>query len=143
MSSGRPRHDWLWVRQVPRSTTGRRRSALSLQVLPYKALRGRLPAQAFFFFSLSIDTEAEPIPLALVRITEPVNSGTAENAPALPRVAIPTSVNKQLAVIHAGTVDGATHLVPLIPNERENMCFIVNTHIDLETWNRVYEFIDS
>lgn len=134
MSNGRPRHDWLWVRQVPRSAGGR---------LPYKALRGRLPAQAFFFFSLSIDTEAEPIPLALVRITEPVNSGTAENAPAMPRVAIPTSIDKQLVVIHAGSVDGAAHLVPLKPDERENTRFIVNTHIDLETWNKVYEFIDS
>jgi hypothetical protein len=71
-----------------------------------------------------------------------VNSGTAENAPAMPRVAIPTSVHKQLAVIHVGTVDGAAHLVPLIPDERENTRFMVNTHIDLETRNRVYEFID-
>jgi len=120
----------------------------SSQLLPYKILRGRLPAQAFFFFSLSIqvgraDEPRDTIPLALVRTTEPVNSGTAENAPAMPRVAIPTSNSKRMAVIHAGSIDGAVHVVPLMPDEGKNTRWIVNTHIDLETWNNVYEFIDS
>jgi hypothetical protein len=141
MNSGQPRHDWLWVRQVPCLALGRHRSA---QSLPYKALRGRLPAQALFFFSLNIGTTGEPIPLALIRMTEPLNNGTAENASAMPRVAFPASVDKQLAVIHAGSVDSAAHaVVPLVPDERKNARFIVNAHIDLQTWNRVYEFIDS
>jgi hypothetical protein len=75
-----------------------------------------LPKQ-FCFISRSIDTRGEPILLALVRITEPVNSGTAEHAPEMPRIAIPTSVHKEVSVIHAGTVDGTAHLVPLIPDE--------------------------
>jgi hypothetical protein len=140
MHSGRPQHNWLWVRQVPCLALGRHCSA---QSLPYKALRGQLPAQAFFFFSLSIGTTDEPIPLALVKMTKPLNNGTAENTAAMQRIAFPVSVDKRLLVIHADSVDGAAHVVPLVPDERKNTRFIVNAHIDLETWNRVYEFIDS
>jgi hypothetical protein len=42
---------------------------------------------------------------------------------------------------HAGSIEGAAHLVPLLPDEEKNKRWIVNTHIDLETWNNVYEFV--
>jgi hypothetical protein len=135
MRSGCSRQDWVWVRQKA-----------SRQHLPYKALRGRLPAQVCFFFSLSIATHDKPremVPLALVRVTEPVNSGTAENALAMPRVAIPTVMAKRYAVIHAGSIEGAAHVVPLVPDNEKNTRWIVNTHIDLETWNKVYEFLEE
>ena len=89
-----------------------------------------------FTLSVQVGGAGEPgdmIPLALVRMTEPINNGTAENAPAMPRVAILMSSNKQMAVIHAGTIDGAAHVVPLLPDEGKNRRWIVNTHIDLET----------
>jgi hypothetical protein len=130
MNSGHPGHDWLWVRQVPLLALGRHRSA---QSLPYKGLRGRLPAQALFLISLNIGTTGEPIPSAPVVMTEPLNNGIAENASAMPSVAFPASVDKQLAVIHAGSVDSAAHVVPLVPDERKNTRFIVNAHIDLQT----------
>jgi hypothetical protein len=75
-------------------------------------------------------------------MTEQLNNRTAENAATMPRVAFPVSIDKRLAVIHAGSVDGAAHVAPLVPDERKNTRFIVNAHIDLETSNRVYEFID-
>jgi hypothetical protein len=138
MLSGRPRHDWVWVRQKVR------RQPLASHRLPFKALRGRLPAQVCFFFSLSIANQGKPrevVRLALARITEPLNGGTAENAPAMPRVATPAALAKRYAVIHAGSIEGAAHLVPLLPDEEKNKRWIVNTHIDLETWNNVYEFV--
>ena len=139
MKSGCSRQDWVWVRQKVLRHHGSER-------LSYKALRGRLPAQACFFFSLSIATQdkaREVLPLALVRVTEPVSSGTAENAPAMPRVATPTAIAKRYAVIHAGSIEGAAHLIPLSPNEEKNERWIVNVHIDLETWNKVYEFAEE
>jgi hypothetical protein len=76
-------------------------------------------------------------------MTEPLNNRTAENAAAMPRVAFSVYVDKRLAVIHAGSVDGAAYIIPLVPDERQNTRFTVNAHINLETWNSVYEFIDS
>jgi hypothetical protein len=87
------------------------------------------------------DKPREVVRLALARITEPLNGGTADNAPAMPRVATPAALAKRYAVIHADSIEGAAHLVPLLPDEEKNKRWIVNTHIDLETWNNVYEFV--
>jgi hypothetical protein len=42
-----------------------------------------------------------------------------------------------LQIVHLSSIDGAAHVIPLHPKPSENDSWIVNSHIDLETWNEV------
>ena len=60
------------------------------------------------------------------------------------RVVMPT-MGEVNAVISAGNIVEAAHLVPEEPNSmgKENRGWIVNSHIDLATWNDVYYMFED
>ena len=82
--------------------------------------------------------------LAYMHLTKLANGGMPEKASQLVRVVKPTPelVN---TVISIGNIIGAAHLIPeeLISTERENKGWIVNSHIDLATWNDFYYMFED
>ena len=130
--SGPARHDWVWV-QIARPREG--------QELPYKALQGRLPYRMLRLFKLHVihARGEETFWLAYVELTRPANGGMPEMASKLVRVIKPMRGEKN-AVISAGNIVGAAHVIPEVPLSAgaENTGWVVNSHIDLATWNDVY-----
>ena len=132
--NGKPRRDWVWVRQQAQATPGR--------PLPYFALHGRLPFQLQRIFKLCVDHNGAStiMHLAFVMVTRPINGGRASNVTGMVRVELPKS-GSIYRVIDAGAIAGAAHLIPETPNAARvipNKTWVVNSHIDLKTWNDVY-----
>ena len=128
-----PRHDWVWV------NTSQPREG---QEPPYKALRGRLPYRLLRLFKLRIPPENQ-FWCAFVETTSPGNAGgMPERASGMVRVATPTT-GSGYAVINGGNIHSAAHLIPEEPVSSgiRNRSWIVNSHIDLATWNNVYYYI--
>ena len=69
----------------------------------------------------------------------PTAGGMPEGASGMVRVAIPTT-GSGYAVISGGNIHSAAHLIPEEPVSSgiPNRSWIVNSHIDLATWNDVY-----
>ena len=82
--------------------------------------------------------------LAYVESTKPVNGRMPEKALKLVRVVRPTTGELD-AVISAGNIVGAAHVIPEEPvsSGSENKGWIVNSHIDLATWNDVYYMFED
>ena len=82
--------------------------------------------------------------LAYMHLTKLANGGMPEKASQLVRVVKPTPgmVN---AVISAGNIIWAAHLIVEEPilMERENKGWIVNSHIDLATWNDLHYMFED
>jgi len=135
--SGAARNDWVWV-QIARTTEG--------QELPYKALQGRLPYRMKRLFKLQVEHPRgkDTFWLAYVELTKPVNGGMPEKASKLVRVVKPTT-GEVNAVISAGNIVGAAHVIPEEPVSAgcENKGWVVNSHIDLATWNDVYYMFED
>ena len=135
--SGAPRHDWVWV-QISRRREG--------QELPYKALQGRLPYRMLQRFKLQVNHACgkDTFWLVYVELTRPANGGMPEKASKLVRVVKPTTGDVN-AVISAGNVVGAAHVIPEQPvsSGGQNNGWIVNSHIDLATWNDVYYMFED
>jgi hypothetical protein len=135
--SGAARNDWVWV-QMARQQAGKE--------LPYKALQGRLPYRMIRLFKLQVvhARGSNTFWLAYVDLTKPANGGMPEKASQMVRVVKPT-LGEVNAVISAGNIVGAAHLIPEEPlsSGRENKGWIVNSHIDLATWNDVYYMFED
>ena len=140
--SGGARHDWVWV-QITRKRDG--------QELPYKALQGRLPYRMLRLFKLLVVHASaqrgdmrETFWLAYVELTKPANGGMPERASGLVQVVKPT-MGEVDAVISAGNIVGAAHVIPEEPgtSRSQNKGWIVNSHIDLATWNDVYYMFED
>ena len=142
--SGGARHDWVWV-QVARRRDG--------QELPYKALQGPLPYRMLRLFKLLVvhagasggqRNLSETFWLAYVELTKPANGGMPERISKLVRVVKPTTGEVD-AVISAGNIVGAAHVIPEEPDssKSQNKGWIVNSHIDLATWNDVYYMFED
>ena len=135
--SGVARNDWVWV-QIAQRQDGKE--------LPYKALQGRLPYRMLRLFKLQVmhARGSNTYWLAYVDLTKPANGGMPEKASKMVRVVKPTT-GEINAVISAGNIVGAAHLVPEEPNStgKENTGWIVNSHIDLATWNDVYYMLED
>jgi hypothetical protein len=137
--SGGARHDWVWV-QITRKRDG--------QELPYKALQGRLPCRMLRLFKLLVvharEQRGETFWLAYVELTKPANGGMPERASGLVRVVKPATGEVD-AVISAGNIVGAAHVIPEEPatSRSENKGWIVNSHIDLATWNDIYYMFED
>lgn len=135
--SGTARNDWVWV-QIARRQEGKE--------LPYKALQGRLPYQMLRLFKLQVvhARGSNTFWLAYVHLTKPANGGMPEKASQLVRV-VKSMSGEVNAVISAGNIVGAAHLIPEEPisSGRENKGWIVNSHIDLATWNDVYYMFED
>ena len=130
--SGVVRHDWVWV-QIAQPREG--------QELPYKALQGRLPYRMLRLFKLHVihARGEETFWLAYVELTRPANWGMPEMASKLVRVIKPMR-GEMNAVISEGNIVGAAHVILEVPLSAgaENTGWVVNSHIDLATWNEVY-----
>jgi hypothetical protein len=128
---GDGRKNWVWVRQCPWRC--------------YGALNGHLPWQLQRLFNIKLLNEDEAfieywLPLSLT--TLPWNSGN------LDPISKFVQVRKALAVIplqvfSVGHNVGCAHIIPKIatsskPGDGRNKQWIVNSHIDLVTWNDVY-----
>lgn len=104
----------------------------------YGALKGRLPVKLRCLFKIQLpDTGA--LYLAFVDLTVAVNSDASQ----LCRVENPTNRTGnaiQNKVIAVSSLDDVAHLVPTIPgcSSQENKSWWVNSHIDLEMWNIVW-----
>jgi hypothetical protein len=146
------RHDWMWIRAATstRRKVRTRRYGTSIasqndddEVFAYGALGGRLPAKAYFFFKIQVPGSVMTVhEFAFVQTTKAHNSGTTrrgkgrayDDVDRMPRVARST-----MEVVPVGAIDGPAHLVPVDSDESTNNVWIVNTHVDVETWNMVFD----
>jgi hypothetical protein len=128
---GDRRNDWVWVKQHP----GRY----------YGALNVRLPWQLQRLFKIKLQNEDGAFVeywLALAHNTIPENSGNLDPVSKFVQVRkAPAAV--ALQVFSVGNIVGCAHLIPEIatsskPGDGRNERWIVNSHIDLATWNDVY-----
>jgi len=128
---GDRRTDWVWVKQRP----GR----------CYGALNGRLPWQLQRLFKIKLLNEDGAFVeywLALALTTIPENSGNLDPVSKFEQVRkAPAAV--ALQVFSVGNIVGSAHVIPEIAassktGDGRNERWIVNSHIDLATWNDVY-----
>ena len=99
-----------------------------------------------WLFKLQVEhpREKDTFWLAYVELTKPANGGMPEKASKLMRVVRPTTGELD-TVISIGNIVGATHVIPEEPvsSGSENKGWIVNSHIDLATWNDVYYMFED
>lgn len=128
----RVRRDWVW----------KRIEGPAYDRHSHQSLHGRLPFRlnCLFKFTEGFGTSPErPLCLAFGEVVEPVDDGHLQNPSAMPRV----ELTGMYEVIRANTIEGLAHLVPELRHakQRPEQCqtFTVNTHIDIETFNYVWE----
>jgi len=106
----------------------------------WNVLRGRLPVRLIAIFKLQI--HAQDVQLAFVERTEPLRNGKADRASGMVQVTLPSAKDEsRFTVIPIAHIDSAAHLIPLDPHADfdAKSIWLVNSHIDLETWNEVYD----
>jgi len=127
---GDPWNDWVWVMQ----RLGR----------CYGALNGRLPWQLQQLFQIKLQNKDGAFVedwLALALTTIPENSGKLDHVSNLVQVRkAPAAV--ALQVLSVGNIVDFGHIITKIATscmtgDRRNERWIVNSHIDLATWNDV------
>jgi len=124
-------NDWVWVKQRP----GR----------CYGALNGRLPWQLQRLFKIKLQNEDGAFVeywLALALTTIPENSGNLDPVSKFVQVR-KAQAAVALQVFSMGNIIGCVHVIPEIATSSKtgdgwNEGWIVNSHIDLATWNDVY-----
>jgi len=124
-------NDWVWVKQHP----GR----------CYGALNGRLPWQLQLLFKIKLLNEDGAFVeywLAMALTTIPENSGNLDPVSKFVQVRkAPAAV--ALQVFSVGNIVGCAHAIPEVATSTKtcdgrNERWIVNSHMDLATWNDVY-----
>src|SRR5947209_5188120 len=82
--------------------------------------------------------------LVYVELTKPANGGMPEKASKLVRVVRQTTGDLEV-VISTENIVGAVHVIPEEPvsSGSENKGWIINSHIDLATWNDVYYIFED
>jgi len=124
-------NDWVWVKQRP----GR----------CYGAQNGRVPWQLQRLFKIKLQNEDGSFIeywLALALTTIPENSGNLDPVSKFVQVRkAPAAV--ALQVFSVANIVGCAHIIPEIvtsskTGDGRNDRWIVNSHIDLATWNDVY-----
>jgi len=99
----------------------------------YGALRGRLPAKLVALFKIRDDRCEDRVGrLAGVQFVSPVNSGRISDVHTLVTVQMKEDA-REFTVVDIGTILGLAHLIPV--GDRR---WIVNSRIDLRTFNEVY-----
>jgi len=117
----------------------------------YGALRGQLPVRLRCVFKVRLPKEESSHFLAFVEMTTPVDSGHAEECTELVRVlkATPrageTTRTTGYRVIEVAAIEGAAHLIPDFGDAAEKVekGYVVNSHIDLNNWNTVYDWAED
>jgi hypothetical protein len=129
---GDRRNDWVWAKQRP----GR----------CYGAQYGRLPWQLQRLFKIKLVNEDGAFVeywLALALTTIPDNSGNLDPISKFVEVRkAPAAVG--LKVFSVGNIVSCAHVIPEIASSSKtgdgrNERWILNSHIDLATWNDVYD----
>jgi len=124
-------NDWVWVKQRP--------------VRCYGALNRRLPWQLQRLFKIKLqneDTAFVEYWLALALTAIPENSGNWDPVSKFVQVGKPPAAGA-LQVFIVGDIVGCAHVIPEIATscktgDGRNERWIVHSHIDLATWNDVY-----
>jgi len=128
---GDRQNDWVWVKQCP----GR----------CYGPLNGRLPWQLQQLLKIKLQNEDGACVeywLALALTTIPENSGNLDPVSKFVQVGkAPAAV--ALQVFSVGNIVGCAHVIREIATSSKtgdgrNERWIVNSHIELATWNDVY-----
>jgi hypothetical protein len=128
---GDRRNDWVWVKQRLRRC--------------YGALNGCLPWQLQQLFKIKHQNEDGAFveyTLAMALTTLPENPGDLDPVSKFVQVRkAPAAV--ALQVFSVGNIVGCAHVIPEIATSTKtgdewNERWIVNSHIDLATWNEVY-----
>jgi hypothetical protein len=122
---GNIRNDWVWVQQSLRKI--------------YGSFNGRLPWQLQRLFKLNVyvaEGEYVEYSLALAGKTVPENSGNLEPVSKCAKVRLSAPEN-EFKIFNAGNIIGCAHVIPerACTDNIQNDRWIVNSHIDLETWN--------
>jgi hypothetical protein len=128
---GDRRNDWVWVKQCP----GR----------CYGALNGRQPWQLQRLFKIKLLNEDGAFVecwLALALTTIPENSGNLDPVSKFVQVRNARAA-VTLQVVSVGNIVGCAQVIPEIAASSKtgdgwNERWIVNSHIDMATWNDVY-----
>ena len=126
---GESRNDWVWVRQRPGPV--------------YGALQGRLPCQLLRLFKMRFqDDDGYWVDhwMTFARKTIAENSGKLDPVSQFAQVKAPSTSGATYQVFTVGNVVGCPHVIPEKPftDPNKNERWIVNSHIDLMTWNKVY-----
>jgi len=88
-------------------------------------------------FSIINDGKAIPdLQLAFVQITTIATGGAVERASGMAKV-VQATPGTEYRLLHASEIDGAAHLIPFDPDSTINCAWLVNSHIDIETWDEV------
>ena len=99
----------------------------------YGALRGRLPAKLLALFKIRDYTCENAVrQVAAVRMLSAVNSGFVSDIHGLVTVQMKEEY-REFRIVDVGTILGLVHLIP--EGERR---WLVNSRIDLRTFNEVY-----
>jgi hypothetical protein len=103
----------------------------------YGVLQGHLPARLVCIFEITV--ESTVIPVVFVERTSAVNGGVADEYSKLARVEKPVK-GTGYKVISTDYIQEGAHLIPDEPFKDPEMqrSWVVNSHIDLETWNTRY-----
>jgi len=98
----------------------------------YGALRGRLPAKLVALFKIRDGSQDTMRWLAGVQMLSPVNSGRPSDINSLVTVQLREDA-REFTLGDIGTILGLAHLIP--EGDRR---WLVNSHIDLRTFNEIY-----
>ena len=99
----------------------------------YRALRGCLPAKLVALFKIRYYTCENAVRrVAAVRMLSAVNSGFVSDIHGLVTVQMREEY-REFTIVDVGTILGLAHLIP--EGERR---WLVNSRIDLRTFNEVY-----
>ena len=74
--------------------------------------------------------------LAFVQTTTMAAGGAVERASGMVKV-VRATLGTEYRLVHASQINGAAHLIPFDPDSTTNCAWLVNSHIDIETWNEV------
>lgn len=125
-----PRNDWVW-RNVPGNAK-------------HGALHGALPVKLLHIFRLVIHNNVYGYygehELALVETTIACNGGKPDADSGLVRVK--RDVGRPFVIVDIAELTGAAQCIPdkpLLPKKKQHS-WVVNSHVDLETWNTVYSY---
>ena len=99
----------------------------------YGVLRGRLPAKLVALFKIRDYTCENAVRrVAAVRMLSAVNSGFVSDIHGLVTVQMREEY-REFTIVDVGTILGLAHLIP-----EGKRCWLVNSRIDLRTFNKVY-----
>jgi hypothetical protein len=108
----------------------------------YGALHGELPVRLHVLFDITVGKTVYEV--AFVENTVPINGGRVDQDSGMFRVER-SRRQSGFQVVDIAGMTGAAHMIPDEPllSPEVQCSWVVNSHIDLETWNKVYEYDEN